>query len=222
MKARNSNSLCFCSVARRIVLRCVGLLIVVFSGGALVLSLHAQNGPTSGQSANLEQRAAEAPGAKTMPARNAATQSQIVDSPAATIEQVHLSGKGQQTQVRVEGTGDLTYGAFRLNQPDRLVLDFYGAVVRVQERSLSSGFYPVRVVRIGQFKANVARVVIEIEVQLPYTIAASGNVVTVVFGREAVADPRETTKKEIFTLAAAVHPEPLPSAAPHSMENFIS
>ena len=219
MKARNSNSLCSCSVARRMVLCCVGLLIVVFSGGTLVLSLHAQNGPTSGQSTNLGQGAAQAPGAKTMAAKNAATQSQITNSPVATIEQVHLSGNDQQTQVRVDGTGHLTYEAFRLNQPDRLVLDFSGAVVRVQERSLSSSFYPVRLVRIGQFKTNVARLVIEIEEHVPYTIAASRNAVTVVFSPVAVAEPRVTTKKEIFTINPAVPPEPVPSAAPHSVEN---
>ena len=33
----------------------------------------------------------------------------------------------------MDGTGRLTYEAFRLNQPDRLVLDFYGAVARVQD-----------------------------------------------------------------------------------------
>jgi polysaccharide export outer membrane protein len=219
MKARNSNSLCFCSVARRMVLCCVGLLIVVFAWGALVLSLRAQSGATSGPSTNLGQVAAPAPRAKTMPAKTAAPQSQITNSPGATIEQVHLIGKDQQTKVRVDGTGQLTYEAFRLNQPDRLVLDFYGARVRVQEKSLSSSFYPVRLVRIGQFKANVARLVIEIEDQLPYTIAASKNVITVVFSPVAVAEPRLTTKKEIFTIAAAVPPEPVPSAAPKSVVN---
>ena len=87
--------------------------------------------------------------------------------PGATIEQVRLSGGGDQTQVRVDGTGHLAYKAFGLNQPDRLVLDFCGGVVRVQHRFLSSSFYPVRLVRIGQFQATVARVVIEIEEQLP-------------------------------------------------------
>src|ERR1700674_640018 len=52
MKTRNLNSLCSCRVARGMASGCVGLFIVVFSGGALVLSLHAQNGPTSGQSGN--------------------------------------------------------------------------------------------------------------------------------------------------------------------------
>ena len=67
------------------LLCCVDLPIVVFSGGALVLSLHAQNGPKSGQSTNLGQVEAEAPGAKTMFAKTAATQSQLTNSHGATI-----------------------------------------------------------------------------------------------------------------------------------------
>jgi hypothetical protein len=53
MKALNSNSPSFCGVARRIVLCCVGLLTVAFSGGALALLLNAQNGSTGGQSTKL-------------------------------------------------------------------------------------------------------------------------------------------------------------------------
>src|ERR1700739_3120284 len=148
METCNLNSLCSLCAARRMVWCYVALLIVVFNGSTLVLSLHAQNGPTSGQSTNLGQVAAQASGPKTMAANNAVSQSQKTNSPSTTIEQVHLSGKDKQTEVRVDGTGHLTYEAFRLNQPDRLVLDFSGAVVRVQQRSLSSTFYPVRLVRI--------------------------------------------------------------------------
>jgi polysaccharide export outer membrane protein len=219
MKADNLNSLCFCRIARCMVLCCVGLLIVVFSGGTLVLSLHAQNGSISSRSTNLGQVAAQASEPKTMATKNGATQSQKTNSPSATIEQVHISGKDQQTLVLVDGTGHLTYEVFRLNQPDRLVLDFSGAVVRAQQKFLPSSFYPVRLVRIGQFKANVARVVIEIEGQLPYTIAASGNAVTVAFNPVAIAEPRVTIKKDIFPIAAAVPLEPVPSAALHSEEN---
>jgi polysaccharide export outer membrane protein len=219
MKVPNLNSLRPRNVACRMVLCCVGLLTGVFSGGTLILPVHAQNGPASDQSTNPGQVATRASEAKTKAANNTGKQSQLTNSPGATIEQVHLSGKDRQTQVRVEGTGHLTYEAFRLDQPDRLVLDFSSAIVRLQERSLSSSFYPVRLVRVGQFKADVARVVIEIEKQLPYTIAASKNAVTVVFNPGAVPEPRVTTKKVIFTSAAAVPREPVPSAAPQTLEN---
>lgn len=215
MKPPNLNSLVSRCVAPSRVLCCVGLLIVVFSGDTLVLSLHAQNGPTRGESTNLGQVTVQAPVAKTMAVIDGATQSLISSTTGAMIEQVHVSAKDQQTQVRVDGTGRLTYKAFRLNQPDRLVLDFSGAVVRVQERSLSSSFYPIRLVRIGQFKANVARVVIEIEEQVPYTIAASANVVRVVFS--PIPEPSLTAKRESSATAASDSPEPVPSATPQSV-----
>jgi polysaccharide export outer membrane protein len=219
MKARNLNSLCSFSVVRCMLLRCSWLLIGVFSGATLVPTLHAQNEPTSGQSTNLGHVAAQGSGRRTMALNDPTGQSQFTNSPGATIEQVHLSGKDQQTQVRVDGTGLLTYDVFRLNQPDRLVLDFSGAVVRVRERSLSSSFYPVRLVRIGQFQPDVARLVIEVAEQLPYTIALSKNALTVVFNSEAVAQPSATTKKEMSTVAAAAPPEPVPNATPHRAEN---
>jgi polysaccharide export outer membrane protein len=154
-----------------------------------------------------------------MAAKDATTQFQMTNSSGATIEQVHVSGRDQQAQVRVDGIGHLTYEAFRLNQPDRLVLDFSGVVVHMRERSLSSSFYPVRLVRIGQFKANVARVVIEVEEQVPYTIAESSHAVIVVFSPVAVAKPPATAKSGSSAIAAVVPPQPVPSAALHSVED---
>ena len=219
MKARNLNSLCSCRVACRMVFCCVGLLMVVLGGGPLVLSLQAQNASITGSSTKLSQVAVKASEAKSLGATKAATQSQVTNSPVATIEQVQLSGKDQKTQVRVDGTGPLTYKAFRLNEPDRLVIDFSGAVVRVQERSLSSSLFPVRLVRIGQFQPNVARVVIEIAEQLPYTIAASKNAVTVVFNPATVAKPPITTDKEMPSVPAVMSPKPVVSASTNRAEN---
>jgi hypothetical protein len=65
----------------------------------------------------------------------------------------------------------------------------------------------------------VARLVIEIEEPLPFTIAVGGDVGPVIFRGVAVAEARVTTKKEMFTIATAVPQEPLPSGVPHSMEN---
>src|ERR1700733_2616205 len=108
MKVHNLNSFCFWRLA---------LLIVVFSSGNFVLSLHAQNEAATVKSTNLSQVTGRSP---------------IANSSGVTIQQIHLSGKDQQTEVRVDGSGQLTYKAFLLNQPDRLVLDFSGAAVRVQ------------------------------------------------------------------------------------------
>jgi hypothetical protein len=47
-----------------------------------------------------------------MAAKNATTQSQIADTPGATIDQVQHSEKGRQTQVRVDGTDHLNVRGF--------------------------------------------------------------------------------------------------------------
>ncbi len=121
--------------------------------------------------------------------------------------------------MRVDGTGRFKYQAFWLSQPNRLVLDFTGAAVRVPQKSLSSNVYPVRLVRIGQFKSDVARVVIETEVQLPYTIAASSDVVTVVFGTRADAKAPAAAKKQTFNIYPAVPRGYVPGAGPDNVEN---
>jgi polysaccharide export outer membrane protein len=64
----------------------------------------------------------------------------------------------------------------------------------------------------------VARVVIEMKEQVPYTIAASRNAVTVVFNPVAGIEPRTTTKRE-STTAAARPPELVPNALPNRAGN---
>lgn len=217
MKACNLSSLCSSRVARCVILHFVGLFIVVLIGGTIPLLLHAQDGPTSGKTTNLDRVALHPLGAKALVANNDAPQSRVANFPDATIEHVDISGKGEQTQVRVDGTGYLTYKAFWLNQPDRLVLDFSGAVVREQERSISSSFQPVHLVRIGQFKTNVARVVIEIEKQSTYTITASSHSVMVAFGPFGGSESTAAAKREISSNNAVVPPKSVPSAATQSV-----
>ncbi len=102
------------------------------------------------------------------------------------IEEVRVSRTDQQTQVRVEGSGQLLYAPLCLDQPNRLVLDFSGALVHMQQKSIPSNLQPVRAVRVGQFKADVARVVIDLDDLVRYTISANGNAVTVVFEPSAL------------------------------------
>src|SRR3989442_10417779 len=109
---------------------------------------------------------------------------------AATIiaeVEVGRSRPGDQTMVRVEGNGRLTCQPLRLNDPERLVLDFSGArlaVRRTFHRGDASTLKPVRGVRLSQFKPNVARVVIDLEsaaADAPYSVQSEGNTLTVVF-----------------------------------------
>ncbi len=98
--------------------------------------------------------------------------------------EIGRSRSGEQTIVRVEGNGRLTCQPHRLNDPERLVLDFAGARLAVRRTSIPSDLKPVRGVRLGQFKPNVARVVIDLEApaaDAPYSVQSEGNTLTVAF-----------------------------------------
>ena len=102
-------------------------------------------------------------------------------APAESISEVHLAQAGQRTIVDVTGSGHLNYHLMRLSHPDRLVLDFSGAHLRTAEKSIPSNLDPVRVIRLAQFRPEVARVVIDLRQSAPFSVSADGNSVKVEF-----------------------------------------
>ena len=102
-------------------------------------------------------------------------------SAATLIAQVEVSRAGQQTNVRVEGNGRLSYQASRLDNPERLVLDFSGVHLALARTWIRSDSKPVLRVRLGQFKPDVVRAVIDLERVVPYSLEADGKSVTVAF-----------------------------------------
>jgi type IV pilus assembly protein PilQ len=104
-----------------------------------------------------------------------------------SIQQVKLAQNGNQTEVNVIGSGHLTYDATRLQNPDRLVLDFAGSHLKASNRRIASNLDPVREVRLAQFTPDVARVVIDLRQPARYNINANGNSVTVAFSPAAAA-----------------------------------
>jgi polysaccharide biosynthesis/export protein len=99
----------------------------------------------------------------------------------ALIERVQAIDLGQHVQVRVVGSGALSCAPFLLATPHRLVLDCTGAHVRSGLTPSSINLDPVLSVRVGQFKTNVARVVVELAGQTPYTVRAEGDIFAVTF-----------------------------------------
>jgi type IV pilus assembly protein PilQ len=98
-----------------------------------------------------------------------------------SISDVHLAQAGRRTVVDVTGSGHLNYHVMRLNHPDRLVLDFAGAHLGSLEKSIPSNLDPVRVIRLAQFRPEVARVVIDLRQSAPFSVSAEGNSVKVEF-----------------------------------------
>ena len=60
------------------------------------------------------------------------------------------------------GTGKLNYHAMRLQNPDRLVLDFAGAHLKTSEKHIASNLDPIREIRLAQFSPEVSRIVIDL------------------------------------------------------------
>ncbi len=80
-----------------------------------------------------------------------------------TIRQVSLSQNGNQTQVSILGTAPLNCHAIRLQNPDRIVLDFAGSHLGAPvKHQIASNLDPVRQIRLAQFAPEVSRVVIDL------------------------------------------------------------
>ncbi|MGH9725784.1 MAG: AMIN domain-containing protein, partial [Candidatus Acidiferrales bacterium] len=130
-------------------------------------------------------RAAADTSASVHPVKDIPTTTASEAKPAAnlpgSIKQVSLSQNGAQTEVSVIGTAHLDYHALRLQNPDRLVLDFAGSHLRTSTRQIASNLDPVREIRLAQFKPEVSRVLIDLRQPAHYNINTQGDAVTVEF-----------------------------------------
>jgi type IV pilus assembly protein PilQ len=104
-----------------------------------------------------------------------------VAAPLASISAVEVAQPGQQTAVRISGTGELHYRTSRLDSPPRLVLDFADTRLKVQSTKVPSNYAPVLDVRMGQPNPGQSRIVIDLAKQVPFTTQADGSNVTISF-----------------------------------------
>jgi len=103
---------------------------------------------------------------------------------SAVISNVAITQAPQRASVRVEGEGRLDVHALRMQNPERLVLDFSGARLAVDKTVIPGTAEPVRDVRLGQYRPNVARVVVDLSSESPYQISRDGATVVVLFGEQ--------------------------------------
>jgi type IV pilus assembly protein PilQ len=111
---------------------------------------------------------------------------------AAVISSVAITQAPERAAVRVEGEGRLEARAQRLENPDRLVLDFAGARMAVQKSAIPGVSAPVRSVRMAQFRPDVARVVIDLTEATPYQISRDGSAVVIFFQTVPESAPAAT------------------------------
>ncbi len=102
-----------------------------------------------------------------------------------SLQKVSRSG----VSLMVEATGPLQPRTFYLRDPDRLVVDFPGAVLEPQAGGPQGEFPgqgPVRVLRTGQFLPRAARLVLELDSPVAHRLFRSeeGSVAVVALGSE--------------------------------------
>ncbi len=146
---------------------------------------------------------------------------------SAVISNVAITQAPQRASVRVEGEGRLDVHPLRMQNPERLVLDFSGARLAVDKTVIAGGAEPVRDVRVGQYRPNVARVVVDLTSVSPYQISREGEAVVVFFdgqpdasstaasNREAVNSQREAKARTEFT-----YNESIPRAHAQAVKNL--
>jgi type IV pilus assembly protein PilQ len=117
---------------------------------------------------------------------------------SAVISSVAITQAPQHASVRVEGEGRLDVHALRMQNPDRLVLDFSGARLAVEKTVIPGSAEPVRDVRLGQYRPNVARVVVDLTGVTPYQISHDGTAVVVLFDAQPAAptNPQTVTSEQ--------------------------
>jgi hypothetical protein len=97
----------------------------------------------------------------------------------AVISNVAITQDAQRIAIRVESARHLDAHAVRLQNPERLVLDFIGARLNFQNAPIPGASWPVRAVRTGQFRPDVARVVIDLTSSAPYQMVQEEHAVVV-------------------------------------------
>ena len=118
---------------------------------------------------------------------------------AAVISSVAITQASERAAVRVEGEGRLDVHAGRMQNPDRLVLDFAGARLAVQKTVIPGISAPVRGVRVGQYRPDVARVVIDLTAATPYQVSRDGEAVVIYFETPSTTPVESVPSATILT-----------------------
>ena len=103
------------------------------------------------------------------------------DAAGAIIRRLAVLGRGNDVELEITASTRVTPQTQALTGPDRLVIDFPGAVPGAELHPLALHRGEVRSVRVGLFASNppVTRVVIDLRTTQQYQVFKSGNTVLV-------------------------------------------
>src|SRR6201996_3457281 len=130
---------------------------------------------------------------------------------ASVISSVAVTAASQRESVRVEGQGPLEVHPSRMQNPERLVLDFSSARLATQRATMPGVAAPVRGVRLGQYRPDVARIVVDLTAAAPYQILREGPAVVIAFD----VAPESPIDSSVATTTVSNHSRPYNNPTPH-------
>jgi type IV pilus assembly protein PilQ len=110
--------------------------------------------------------------------------------PARSLTRIEAFPRGGGIELLLEGDGALEYKAFKLVNPQRLVIDVKGVHNRVPARIVEVGRGDVRQVRVSQFSSApeaVTRVVVDLDRPVEYRVDRAGTQLRVALGEVPAA-----------------------------------
>jgi type IV pilus assembly protein PilQ len=131
---------------------------------------------------------------------------------ATTLRAIEPDGSA----IRITGNGEISYKAFRLNNPERVVLDLTGVRNAMARKTIDVNDAVVKRVRVAQFSPDVTRVVLDLGSKTTYDVARQGESLVVTFGGApvpaastvTVAEPAAPGAKAVITAQADQTPPP--------------
>ncbi|HJT17547.1 MAG TPA: type IV pilus secretin PilQ, partial [Thermoanaerobaculia bacterium] len=136
----------------------------------------------------------------------------VADKPlpkAKSLKRIEMSGG----DVIIATDGNASYSAFKLANPARLVIDLAGIRDKTTKKAIEGNDAIVKRVRAGQFKPDVARVVIDLSETTAYNVTKSGDKLRVSFGEQRAASSEQAPAPAPIKVAErVVEDKPAPSA----------
>src|SRR3989337_1048872 len=135
---------------------------------------------------------------------------------AASVHTVSVVPASGKTEVVIGVNAAVDVRDFTLVSPNRVVIDLQGATLNRPCRSYDKvARGGITNVRYSQFRANVVRVVVELDAFHPYEVKRSeGEVRVAISGGSVAASSWSTSRNKTYASAPPAAPKPKPVAPP--------
>jgi type IV pilus assembly protein PilQ len=130
---------------------------------------------------------------------------------AKALKNVTTSTRDGSIEVTLAADGELTYNAFKLENPTRVVVDLTGVHNKLAKSSIATGNATVSRIRVAQFTPDVTRVVLDLSQKSDYHVVADRNRLHVTFvpGDGSALGAQTTVAEPVRTAQATPPPEPV-------------